>query len=98
MTLAAIAKTIDNFNYVTSAVLTPMFLVAGTFFPISNLPAGDRRRSREINPLYHCVQLVRDVVAAGGSSRCRPRRTPAVLLAFALADVAAGDLAAAASG
>ncbi len=33
--IAAVAKTIDNFNYVTSAVLTPMFLVAGTFFPIS---------------------------------------------------------------
>src|SRR5438270_11361801 len=30
--VAAIAKTIDNFNYITSAVLTPMFLVAGTFF------------------------------------------------------------------
>ena len=34
--IAAVAKTIDNFNYVTSAVLTPLFLVAGTFFPITN--------------------------------------------------------------
>jgi len=57
--LAAIAKTIDNFNYVTSAVLTPMFLVAGTFFPISSLPAGIRIVAK-FNPLYHCVQLVRD--------------------------------------
>ena len=40
VTVAAVAKTIDNFNYVTSAVLTPMFLVAGTFFPISSLPPG----------------------------------------------------------
>ncbi len=32
-------KSIDNFNYVTSAVLTPLFLVAGTFFPIDELPA-----------------------------------------------------------
>ena len=38
--IAAVAKTIDNFNYVTSAVLTPLFLFAGTFFPISALPAG----------------------------------------------------------
>jgi len=38
--IAAVAKTIDNFNYVTSAVLTPMFLVAGTFFPVSALPVG----------------------------------------------------------
>ena len=43
VTVAAVAKTIDNFNYVTSAVLTPMFLVAGTFFPVSALPAGAAR-------------------------------------------------------
>ena len=58
--IAAVAKTIDNFNYVTSAVLTPMFLVAGTFFPVSSLPAGIRTVA-QFNPLYHCVQLVRDV-------------------------------------
>jgi lipooligosaccharide transport system permease protein len=58
--IAAVAKTIDNFNYVTSAVLTPMFLVAGTFFPISSLPPG-LRTIAEFNPLYHCVALVRDV-------------------------------------
>jgi lipooligosaccharide transport system permease protein len=58
--IAAVAKTIDNFNYVTSAVLTPMFLVAGTFFPISTLPAG-LRTIAQFNPLYHCVALVRDV-------------------------------------
>ena len=54
------AKTIDNFNYVTSAVLTPMFLVAGTFFPVSSLPHGLRTVAK-FNPLYHCVALVRDV-------------------------------------
>jgi lipooligosaccharide transport system permease protein len=58
--IAAVAKTIDNFNYVTSAVLTPLFLFAGTFFPISALPAGARIVA-QFNPLYHCVQLVRDV-------------------------------------
>jgi lipooligosaccharide transport system permease protein len=58
--IAAIAKTIDNFNYVTSAVLTPMFLVAGTFFPISSLP-GALHTIALFNPLYHCVALVRDV-------------------------------------
>lgn len=58
--IAAVAKTIDNFNYVTSAVLTPMFLVAGTFFPISSLPHG-LRTIAQFNPLHHCVALVRDV-------------------------------------
>ena len=62
--IAAVAKTIDNFNYVTSAVLTPMFLVAGTFFPVSTLPAGVRQVA-QVNPLYHCVQLVRDASLGG---------------------------------
>src|SRR5437588_321099 len=79
--VAAIAKTIDNFNYITSAVLTPMFLVAGTFFPISNLPAGWRTVA-EFNPLYHCVQLVRD--ASLGSLGTADLGHLAVLLAFAL--------------
>jgi lipooligosaccharide transport system permease protein len=79
--IAAVAKTIDNFNYVTSAVLTPMFLVAGTFFPISSLPDGVRTVA-QINPLYHCVQLVRD--ASLGGLQVADLGHVAVLLAFAL--------------
>ena len=79
--IAAVAKTIDNFNYVTSAVLTPMFLAAGTFFPVSNLPEGIRVVAL-INPLYHCVQLVRD---ASLEHLClADLGHVAVLLAFAL--------------
>jgi lipooligosaccharide transport system permease protein len=81
VTVAAIAKTIDNFNYVTSAVLTPMFLVAGTFFPITNLPAGIRTAA-QVNPLYHCVQLVRD--ASLGTLGTADLGHAGVLLAFAL--------------
>ena len=79
--IAAVAKTIDNFNYVTSAVLTPMFLVAGTFFPISRLPEGLRTLA-EFNPLYHCVQLVRD--ASLGGLGVADLGHAAVLLAFAV--------------
>ncbi len=79
--IAAVAKTIDNFNYVTSAVLTPMFLVAGTFFPISALPHG-LRTVAQFNPLYHCVQLVRD--ASLGSLGWADLGHAAVLLGFAL--------------
>jgi lipooligosaccharide transport system permease protein len=61
MTVSAIAKSIENFTYVTSAVLTPLFLVAGTFFPINQLPDWARVLA-SVNPLYHCVQLVRDAV------------------------------------
>jgi lipooligosaccharide transport system permease protein len=81
VTVAAIAKTIDNFNYITSAVLTPMFLVAGTFFPISKLPDGIRTVA-QINPLYHCVQLVRD--ASFGALGTADLGHAAVLIGFAL--------------
>jgi lipooligosaccharide transport system permease protein len=78
--IAALAKTIDNFNYVTSAVLTPMFLVAGTFFPISTLPPV-LRTIAYFNPLYHCVSLVRD--ASFGIYAPRDLISLAVLLVFA---------------
>lgn len=81
VTVAAIAKTIDNFNYITSAVLTPLFLVAGTFFPISTLPEW-ARVAAQINPLYHCVQLVRD--ASIGELGPADLGHAAVLVAFAL--------------
>jgi lipooligosaccharide transport system permease protein len=81
VTIAAVAQTIDNFNYVTSAVLTPMFLVAGTFFPITQLPAA-LRTIAEFNPLYHCVQLVRDAVFGGLGTADLGHA--AVLIAFAL--------------
>ncbi|HYX86147.1 MAG TPA: ABC transporter permease [Gaiellales bacterium] len=56
--VAAVMKSIDNFSYVISAVVTPLFLVAGTFFPLSRLPAWAQDLA-QLNPLYHCVQLVR---------------------------------------
>ena len=59
--VAGFAKSIENFSYVVSAVLTPLFLVAGTFFPIDNLPDWARFLAN-LNPLYHCVQLVRHAV------------------------------------
>ena len=62
--IAGTAKSIDNFSYITSGVLTPMFLTAGTFFPISSFPPAIEAIA-QVNPLYHCVQLVRDAVVVG---------------------------------
>jgi lipooligosaccharide transport system permease protein len=56
--IAGLLKSIDNFNYVTSIVITPMFLVAGTFFPLSGLPEGAQILGN-LNPLHHTVELVR---------------------------------------
>ena len=54
---ASVAK-IDQFNYVTTLVITPLFLVAGTFFPIDQLPEG-LQVAAQLNPLYQLVELVR---------------------------------------
>jgi lipooligosaccharide transport system permease protein len=62
--VAGFAKTIENFNYVVSAVLTPLFLLAGTFFPLDGLPEWVQALA-QLNPLYHTVQLVRDAVLYG---------------------------------
>jgi len=59
--IAAVAKAIENFNYVTSLVVTPLFLVAGTFFPIAELPEV-AQAAAQLNPLYHCVELVRHAI------------------------------------
>jgi lipooligosaccharide transport system permease protein len=59
--IAGFAKSIENFSYIVSAVLTPLFLVAGTFFPIDTLPEWARVLAN-LNPLYQCVELVRGAV------------------------------------
>ena len=61
ISVAARMSSIDNFSYVISAVITPLFLVAGTFFPIDGLPEW-AQVAAQVNPLYHLVQLVRHAV------------------------------------
>jgi lipooligosaccharide transport system permease protein len=58
ISIAGFASSFENFNYVVSAVLTPLFLVAGTFFPLDRLPRW-AQIAGEFNPLHHCVELVR---------------------------------------
>jgi lipooligosaccharide transport system permease protein len=59
--VAGFVKSIDNFSYIVSAVLTPLFLVAGTFFPLDALPRWAQILG-QVNPLHHCVELVRGAV------------------------------------
>jgi lipooligosaccharide transport system permease protein len=56
--VAGTVSKIDQFNYVTTVVITPLFLVAGTFFPINQLPEGFQVAA-QFNPLYQLVELVR---------------------------------------
>ena len=79
--VAASVPKIDSFNYVTTLVITPLFLVAGTFFPIDQLPEGFQAAA-QANPLHHLVELVRG--AAFGYEWTDLIRV-AVLIVFAVA-------------
>ncbi len=56
--MAATVAKIEQFNYVTTLFITPLFLVAGTFFPIQGLPEGFQVAA-QFNPLHQLVELVR---------------------------------------
>jgi lipooligosaccharide transport system permease protein len=58
ITMAAVVAKIDQFNYVTALFVTPLFLVAGTFFPIDGLPEFFQVIA-QANPLHQLVELVR---------------------------------------
>jgi lipooligosaccharide transport system permease protein len=81
ITIAAVMKSIDNFSYVTSMVITPLFLLAGTYFPLSGLPEWAQVIGA-LNPLHHCVELVRH--AAFGWNVGRDLYHVAVIVAFGL--------------
>ncbi len=61
ISIAGFSKSFENFNYVISAVLTPLFLLAGSFFPLEEFPPWARVLAA-LNPLRWCVVLVRDAV------------------------------------
>jgi lipooligosaccharide transport system permease protein len=79
--VAGFASSFENFNYIVSAVLTPLFLVAGTFFPLSELPEWAQILGN-LNPLHHTVELVRH--AAFGWEGWTDLARVAFLAAFAL--------------
>jgi lipooligosaccharide transport system permease protein len=82
ISIAGFASSFENFSYIVSAVLTPLFLVAGTFFPLSQLPEW-AQVAGEFNPLHHCVELVRH--AAFGWDGWTDFARLAALAAFGLA-------------
>jgi lipooligosaccharide transport system permease protein len=81
ISVAGFAKSFENFNYIVSAVLTPLFLVAGTFFPLSELPQAVQVIA-QVNPLHHTVELVRN--AAFGWEGWTDFARVGALLAFGL--------------
>jgi lipooligosaccharide transport system permease protein len=63
MCFTALAPNIDFFNYPTFLLITPMFLLSGTFFPTSVLPVPAQTASQVFLPLTHVVNLTRGLVS-----------------------------------
>lgn len=61
LTIAALVRNIDNFNYYITLGLTPMFVFSGIFFPIDSLP-GYAQNVAWLTPLMHAVRLCRSLV------------------------------------
>jgi lipooligosaccharide transport system permease protein len=62
MCFTAIAPNIDFFNYPAFLLITPMFLLSGTFFPLSVLPVPVQAAAQIVLPLTHVVNLTRSFV------------------------------------
>jgi lipooligosaccharide transport system permease protein len=62
MCFTALAQSIDFFNYPSFLLITPMFLLSGTFFPLSTLPGQVQTAAVAVLPLTHVANLTRGLV------------------------------------
>ena len=58
--ITSFARKIQDFDAVMGLLVMPMFLFAGTFFPVESLPTIARWTVRVL-PLYHAVQMLRQL-------------------------------------
>ena len=78
--VTTISKSYDFFNYYTTLVITPMFILCGVFYPIDSLPTALYGLA-QVLPLTHAVALVRPLVA--GLPLTQPLLHATVLLLYA---------------
>jgi lipooligosaccharide transport system permease protein len=83
ISIAGFSKSFENFNYIVSAVLTPLFLLAGSFFPLSDFPTWAKVLA-QINPLHHLVMLIRDCVILGWAPEDFARLAVLIVFGFAM--------------
>jgi lipooligosaccharide transport system permease protein len=60
--MTALSPSYDFFMYYFTLVITPMMLVCGVFFPVSQLP-GPLQAATQVLPLTHAVELVRPLMS-----------------------------------
>jgi len=65
MCFTAITPNIDSFNYPAFLFITPMFILSGTFFPITTLPIEAQTIANIVFPLTHAVTLTRALTTGG---------------------------------
>jgi lipooligosaccharide transport system permease protein len=63
MCFTALAPNIDFFNYPGFLFITPMFLLSGTFFPLTILPQFMQILAKAVLPLTHTVILARGLMS-----------------------------------
>jgi lipooligosaccharide transport system permease protein len=61
LVMTALSPSYDFFMYYFTLVITPMMLVCGVFFPVSQLP-GPLQAVTQVLPLSHAVELVRPLM------------------------------------
>jgi lipooligosaccharide transport system permease protein len=62
LTINALASGYDFFSYYMTLVLTPMMMLSGVFFPLTQMPAAIQAVAKAL-PLYHGVAIVRPLLA-----------------------------------
>jgi lipooligosaccharide transport system permease protein len=68
MCFTAWSRTIDYFNFPIFLFITPMFLLSGTFFPLSVLPGSLQVAALSVMPLTHLVNLIRGLMSGAMTS------------------------------
>jgi len=82
MCFTSVAPNIDFFNFPSFLYITPMFLLSGTFFPLTVLPEAIQTIAFTILPLTHLVGLTRALTL--GKMEPLLGLTPGVLTALSL--------------
>lgn len=79
--IASFSPGYDFFNYYFTLVVTPMFILSGVFYPVSNLPEV-LQSIVSLLPLTHSIELIRPLIA--GTELSNVVLHLAVLIAYVL--------------
>lgn len=84
MIVTALAPSYDFFMFYQTLAMTPMLLLSGVFFPLSQLPAP-AQAVVQVLPLPHVVALIRPVML--GQAPAQPLLHLAVIVAYTAAGI-----------